>query len=169
MKLILINGPVGVGKSTVSMYLHRDIPNSVLIDVDELRRSIPNYKEQRKESLLLAYEKTKDALMEHLKKGETVIIDKAIGSSETLDSFIQVGKECGAGVREIILFASKEVVQRRADERGYKPGGLLTRERVGELWDESDRLRRNRQSLVVIDTNSLSIEETYEKVKHVVS
>lgn len=169
MKLILINGPAGVGKSTISTHLHADIPNSILIDVDELRRSIPNYKEQRKESLLLSYERTKEAIENHLKKGKTVIIDKGISFSDTLDSFVEIGAECGADVREIFLFASKEGVQRRADERGYKPGSLLTRERVGELWDELDALQQKRRSAIVIDTTSLSIEDTYEKVRKAIS
>lgn len=169
MKLIILNGPSGVGKSTISSRLQTDIADAVLIDVDELRRSIPNYKEQRRESLLLAYEKTRDAIVSILREGKTVIIDKAISFTDTLDSFVTTGKEYGADVREVILFAPREVVQGRADERGYKPGSLLTRERVGELWDQLNGLREERSQAIVIDTQGLSIEETYEKVKEAVS
>lgn len=169
MKLILLNGPAGVGKSTISKYLHGDVQGSVVVDVDELRRSIPDYKERRSESLLMAYEMTKDAIRSNLNKGETVIIDKAIASSDTLDSFVKIGNECGADVREIILFAPRDTVQARADERGYIPGSLLTRERVGELWDQMDNVRKERQQAIVINTESLSVEETYEKVTEAIS
>lgn len=169
MKLIILNGPAGVGKSTISLCLHREIPNSVLIDIDELRRTILDYKERRKESLLMAYEKTKDSIAEYLTQGKTVIIDKAISSPDTLDAFIATARERGAEVCEVVLFAPKEVVQSRADERGYKPGSLLTRERVGELWEQLDALRSVRPQATVIDTETLSIEETHKKVKEVIS
>lgn len=169
MKLIILNGPPGVGKSTISARLHADTADSVLIDVDELRRSIPNYKEQRRESLLLSYEKTKEAIAHNLKEGKTVIIDKGISFPDTLDSFVATGKEQGADIVEIILFAPKNVVQGRADERGYRPGSLLTRERVGELWDQLNELRESRPQAIVIDTEGMSVEETYERVKALAS
>ncbi|HVW82354.1 MAG TPA: AAA family ATPase [Candidatus Paceibacterota bacterium] len=168
MKLILINGPAGIGKSAVSARLHAELPQSILIDVDELRRSIPEYRERRKESLLLSYEKAREAAAEHLQKGETVIVDKGISFSETLDSFIEIGRRLGAEVCEILLFAAKETLQKRADARGYKPGSLLTRERVGELWDQFDRLRQERPTAVFIDTTNLTAEETYEHVKRAI-
>lgn len=169
MKLIILNGPAGVGKSTLSERLHADISNSVLIHVDDLRRTIPNYRENCEESLMKSYEITRKAIKDHLENGETVIIDKAVASSDTLDSFIETGKQRGADVYEIFLAAAKDVVWTRADERGYKPGSLLTRERVGELWDKLDDVRQKRPSAIVIDTNALSLDETYQKVKEVIS
>ena len=169
MKLILLNGPAGVGKSTISARLHTEMPNSILIDVDELRRSIPNYKEQRKESLLLAYQQTAEAIDTYLKKGKHVIIDKAISYSDTLDSFIEIAKKYGAEVYEIFLYADKKTVQKRADERGYIPGSLLTRERVGELWDMADALRNERPNAIVIDRTEFPPEETVKKILSFIS
>ncbi len=166
-KLIILNGPPGVGKSTIAARLHIEIPNSIIVDVDELRRSIPNYKEHRKDSLLLSYEKAKEVIDEYLAKGQTVIVDKAISYSDTLDSFITVGKKYHAEIYKILLFANKDTVQRRADIRGYKPGSLLTRERVGEMWEQVNTFKEESDSIVV-DTSSLNLEEVYTKVKEVV-
>jgi predicted kinase len=165
MRLIILNGPSGVGKSTISARLQLDIPNSVVIDVDELRRSIPDYKERRQESLLLAYEKTVEAIGNHLKEGRSVIIDKAISQSDTLDSLIEAGKKYDAEVYEFLLFADKDTVQARADERGYKPGSLLTREKVGELWEKADALRKERPDVIIIDTKDKRVEEVLNEIK----
>ncbi|MDO8624225.1 MAG: zeta toxin family protein [bacterium] len=169
MKLIILNGPSGIGKSTIATRLHEKMSNSALIDVDELRRSIPNYREQRAESLKLAYQKTGEAIESHFKNGQDVIIDKVISESSILDSFIEIGKKFDANAYEILLFADKEASQKRADERGYKPGSLLTRERVGEMWEMADALCKQRPNAIVIDTAHMSIEDVFERVKSVVA
>ncbi len=165
MKLIILNGPSGVGKSTISTLLHADMPNSVLIDVDEIRRSIPDYKENQEESLSLAYEKAAGAIDGAFRNGQSVIIDKAISYSDTLELFIAVAKKYNAEVYEFLLFADKATTQARADERGYRPGSLLTPEKVGKLWEKADALRKERLDAVVIDTKDKNIQETLNEIK----
>lgn len=169
MKLIILNGPSGVGKSTVAARLCSQIPASVLIDIDELRRTIPDYREKREESLRLAHELAVNTIGNSLGGGHSVIVDKAISDSGTLDSFIELGKKHGAEVYEFILFTDKETLQRRADARGYRPGSLLTRERVGEMWEEANSLREQRPNAIVIDTTFLSIDETFSNIETIVS
>jgi len=150
------------------MRLHQEMPSSVLIDVDELRRTIPNYREQRKESLRRSYELTAEAIAEGLKNGHDVIIDKAISYADTLDTFIEIGKQYGAEVHELLLFADKGVVEKRAEDRGFKEGGLLTPEKVSELWEKSHALHDQRPDAVVVDTTHMTPEEAYVAVKKVV-
>ncbi len=169
MKLIILNGPPGVGKSTISKLLHADMPNSVLLDIDEIRRSVPDYKERRAESLQISYQKAAETVGHHLKLGQDVIIDKAISQSETVDSLIEAGRAHGADVYEFLLFADKYTVQKRADERGYRPGSLLTRERVGEMWEKADALKKERLGSVLIDTSNMSVEELVGKIKTAIS
>ena len=166
VKLIILNGPSGVGKSTIAARLHQEMPSSVLIDIDALRREVmPNFREHREESLKLAYEHAGSTIGEYLKGGHDVIVDKAILDTHVVASFVAVGRKNGAEIHEFILFANKETVQKRADDRGYKPGGLLTHERVGELWEQANALRLQRPQAVVIDTSHLTLDEVFEDVR----
>jgi adenylate kinase family enzyme len=45
MKLIILNGPPGIGKSTVAQKLQKELPLSFLLEIDALRRCISNYRE----------------------------------------------------------------------------------------------------------------------------
>lgn len=165
MKLVILNGPTGVGKSTLAVRLHDQMSSSVLLKIDELRRTIPNYRENRRESLELAYQMATSAMERHFEDGQDVIIDKTIADAEVLDRFTDIAKKHGAEIYEFLLFAEQDVLQKRADDRGYIPGGLLTPERVGEHWERANELRSLRTSAVVIDTTNLTPDEVFAMVR----
>ncbi len=169
MKLIILNGPPGVGKSTIAKKLHDEIPMSLLIEGDEWRRQISHWKDHREASHDLVYAIKIAAADAALKFGSDVIIDKAIfGSDSTLDSLLASAKEKNAAAYEFILNANKETVVARADLRGYKPGSTFTRERALELWQKGQDLIARRPHAIVIDTSDLSMDETYQKIKEIV-
>lgn len=168
MKLIIINGPSGVGKSTVAVQLHKDIPLSLLIDIDAWRRNISGYREHREESLALAYQFTISVVDSYLKSGNSVIIDKAIlGNNSMLDALVTLGKQHNAEIYEFVLFADKEKVLARADERGFRAESLLTREKVEELWEKASKLMDERPDAVSIETNNIHQDDVYRTVKKI--
>lgn len=165
MKLILINGPSGVGKSTVAERLHREIPLSLLVEVDAWRRFISAYKEHKAESLDLAYRYTTAAIDAYLKAGNSVIVDKVIlDAPEILDAITAIGKTYGAEIHEFVLTAKKEKVVERAAQRGYSADSLLTPQKVEELWEKAEKFRLERPAAIVIDTTDLSPEAVYSSI-----
>lgn len=169
MKLIILNGACGAGKSTLAARLHTDVPMSLLVVVDEWRKLISEWREHRKESQVLGYKIAWASVDAYLADGHDVIVDKSIlNDYETLKQLVRIGEAHGADVFEFIITASKEVVMERATERGFNPNGLLTLEGVEHLWELSQGLVKERPNAIVIDTSSLSPDEVYEKVKDVV-
>lgn len=169
MKLIIINGTAGVGKSTLAEKLHELLPLSFLVNVDAQRRFISQYRENAKESNDLAFEVLLAITEACLKSKRDVIVDKMIWNiNSTLDTLSGLGEKYSAEVHEIILEASKETVVRRVDGRGYKPGGLLTPEKVDRFWEETQKLKHERPNALVIDTDNLTAEQVLERVKSLV-
>lgn len=164
MNLIILNGPAGVGKSTLAFQIQSYIPEAEVISIDNLRRTIPNYRNNRQESLRLSYTYAEDSIKKYLNEGRTVIIDKCITQSEILDRFIDIADNYGAKTLEFILFAEKGIVKQRSKDRGFTPGSMLTPEKVEELWEKTNSLRTQRPNAIIIDTAHLSPEAIFNIV-----
>ena len=164
MNLIILNGPAGVGKSTIASKIQSYMPEIEVISIDNLRRTMPNYRNNRQESLRLSYAYAEDYMKKYFNSGKTVIIDKCITQSEILDRFIDIADKYGAKALEFILFAEKEIVKQRSKYRGFTPGSLLTPEKVEELWEKTNSLKTQRPKAIVIDTANLSPEAVFNIV-----
>ena len=143
------------------------MPLSFLLDIDAQRRYINGYREHKEESHALSYIVSKGIIDAYLKEGHNVVLDKVMVKDEALGQIqpiIDLGEHHGAEVFEFILTCSKEELQRRADARGYRKGGLLTPDMIGPFWEQTQKLIRQRPDATIINTDKLSAEATFKKV-----
>jgi adenylate kinase family enzyme len=164
MKLILINGPTGIGKSTVAQKLHESHPLSFLVDIDALRRYISGYRDQKEESKNLSLLVSEAIIDTYLKSNHDVIVDKVFTNVKTVDRLIELGKKYNAEIHEFILNASKELVIERAEKRGYRENGLLTPEKVVQFWEGIQEYIKVRPDATVINIETLTQEEVYKHI-----
>ncbi|MFA5986033.1 MAG: AAA family ATPase [Parcubacteria group bacterium] len=164
MKLITINGPCGIGKSTLSEKIHANMPLSFLLDIDAQRRFISQYREKKEESGKIMMTISKAIIKSCLEDDRDIIIDKIMLDNDVLDFYYEIAKIYGADVYEIILWAPKEVVMKRANERGWREGGLLTPEKCEIFWDKIDVLKNTRPQAHIINIDKMSEDETYLEV-----
>lgn len=169
MKIIIINGPCGVGKSSIAEKLHKNKPHSFLLDIDSLRRLFSRYQEERDESRTSSLKLSESIVNTCLDMGYDVIIDKMQYDTKVLDAYYGIAKQKGSEVREIILWASKSVVMERANIRGWKDSGSLTPEKCEAFWDQIDAMKDTRPNAVIIDTSDISLEESYIQVERSVA
>lgn len=164
MKLIIINGSTGIGKSTVAQKIHESLPLSFLVDIDAVRRYVSGYREHREESRQMSLGVSEAMVEALLKAGNDIVVDKFFANVESVDRFIDLGRKYNADVYEFILNASKEFVIKRAEDRGYREGGLLTPEKVVKFWEDTQEYIPKRQSAIVVNVESLSQEEVYQNI-----
>ena len=95
--LIIIDGPMGSGKTSVANLLrrrmHKDLGFTALISLDRLKRIVSEYKMDSKTHLKIASEIGIVMVREYLKKGINVIVEKAFTRAEFVDSFIKPFKK----------------------------------------------------------------------------
>lgn len=165
MSLIIINGPCGVGKSTIAQKLHESMPLSYLLDVDAVSRNISGYRKYKEERWELTQAVVVATLEAVLSTGRDCIVEKMIYAPETLDRYRKIAKRYGANVKEFILWATKSAVMKRAHERGWRDESLLTPEKCELFWEKINDLKNTRKKAIVIDTSRLKPDGVLERVQ----
>lgn len=138
---------------------------SLLLPIDDLRRLYSGFREAREESMMLANETGRAMARIALEHGKDVILEGLKTRDELLDPWVHLAREYNAETFEFMLWASKETALRRADERGYRPGGLLTREKVARFWDDLDALRTHRPDIIELNAEHHTAEEEADIIK----
>lgn len=164
MKLIIVNGPCGIGKSTLSAKLHASMSLSFLLDIDAQRRFISHYREQKEESSKMMMTISKAIIISCLEDNRDVIIDKILFDSDVLESYYEIAKTYGADIDEIILWAPKEIIMKRAKERGWREGGLLTPKKCELFWDKINKLKESRPQAHIINVENMTEDEVCGQV-----
>ena len=158
-KVIIINGPSGVGKSTISHILSRSIRKGVHIDVDILRHLVTNYSLTR-EQINLAYRNAASLTDNFLAAGYTVIIDGVFPAGEDLATFRDALKTANTAIYVYTLSGRLQVIQQR---EAMKTGSKRRRQQVKKLHNsmhaDADKLG------IIVDTTNLGIMETVAHIK----
>lgn len=168
MKLIIINGPCGIGKSITAKNLHESMPLSYLVDVDAISRNISHYRDYREERWEIRETVAFAIVGSVLSLGRDVIVEKMMFREDVLDLYHKICDRHDAEIHEVILWASKEFVMKRAKKRGWRKGGLLTPEKCEQFWFKIDELKTKRPNAKIIDITNMNEEEVLKKIKSVV-
>lgn len=156
--IVIINGPSGVGKSTISHILSRSIRKGVHIDVDILRHLVARHTLAHEE-VHLAYRNTAALADNFLAAGYTVIVDGVFPKGEDLNIFCRALKR-GVAVYVYTLSGKLPVIQQR---EAMKTGSDSFRRRVEKLHKAMLAERENLG--LIIDTTDMGIMETVAKIK----
>jgi predicted kinase len=116
-RLIVLNGPPAIGKSTIARRYVDDHPLALDLDIDSIRRLLGRWQDDPTRAGLLAREMTLTMARVHLAQGHDVVLPQYLGRTEFLEQAEQVAIEAGAQFHEFVLMDSRDEVVRRFNER----------------------------------------------------
>lgn len=168
-KLIVINGPAGIGKSTIGNIIHEELKPSYLLDGDDIRRYLNDYHEFPREGRTLRNKLLISMLDVLLADNLTVILVMLHTDDVMLDKYVKIANKHGAEINEVFLWVNnKETLLNRFSKRDLgptrHPNSVLTSERVSSYWDSMKHFTLSRNENSTIDTEGLSPNEVAKLV-----
>lgn len=173
--LILLNGPPGIGKSTLSALYTDRHPGTLNLDIDSLHRLVGGWQdpENRTHDVLrpvaLAMAST------HLGGGRDVIVPQYLSRVDEIEAFEQVARDHGADLHEIVLLDEKAASIDRFDRRQDDSAWGAHNRRLVESWggpvmlaglyDQLVRILPQRPATTVVRSSPEAIEDTYALVE----
>ncbi len=178
--LIVLNGPLAIGKSTLAKKIAANNPMTYRLDIDELRINFGSWRDYRKESGNLSWSLGMQVASTALSAGHDVVCPQIIKLDSQIQLLESTTKQTGASLCEIMLTTGKDDAIARYIERGkangwpmgYNPKGLIGRsggiKHVEDMYDDMQTLASTRVNFHTIKSVTNDVAGTYEKIMEIV-
>jgi predicted kinase len=173
-RLILLNGPPGIGKSTIAQRFVDDHPLALDLDLDVVRSLLGWSPQQRDEAGSLSRELGLEMARRHLQGGYDVVVPQLVARLPFIEALEHLAGDVGADFHEVVLMDAKAgaierfLARSRARAERDEPdeaGDTVEREggvaRLETFYDLLTGVLASRPHAVVITTEDGRIDTTY--------
>ena len=163
--IIWLNGPFGVGKTTLANRLHQEIPDSILYDPENLgdffQENLPKAVCPEDFQDYLIWRQTTVQIIRDLatKTGKVIIVPMTVFKKEYYQEIIEQGLREDMYVQHYILVAEKETVLDRLDKRTQENNNWALKHLDNCLQAFEDQIPGQK-----IDTDGLTVDKIAEIV-----
>lgn len=158
--LLLLNGPPGVGKSTLAARYVSDHPLALNLDIDVLRSQLGHWRSHPARAGVLARSLALAAARAHLSAGYDVVVPQFLGRADFILELESLAAAVGCEFVEVVLLDSKENVLRRFSDRNDASKAASAVE-LSTMHDRLAALSATRPSVRVVPVVDGEIEESY--------
>jgi predicted kinase len=157
-KLVLLNGPPAVGKSTLARRYADEHPLTLVLEIDTVRALLGAWLEEWRRSGTVAREIALAMARTHLEAGHDVIVPQLLVRRPFVDTLQATAESVGASFHEFALLDPREVVlarleQRHEPEAAFSARALMEKQgnAAGDAYDDFVAALAERPDAIVID------------------
>jgi predicted kinase len=156
-KLVLLNGPPAVGKSTIARRYADEHPLTLVLEIDVVRSLLGAWLDEWQRSGHVAREIALAMARTHLEAGHDVIVPQLLTRRPFVELLQATAKRACATFYEIVLLDERDVVLARLEQRSEPDGAFSSRALMekqgnapGDAYDEFVAAVAARPDAVVI-------------------
>lgn len=164
--LIHLNGPTGVGKSTIAARYAAEHPKTLNLDADEIVRLVGGWQDDFFGTVTLVRPLAIAMAATHLASGHDVVMPQLVARRSERDRFAETAHAAGADYREFVLLAPADVAVQRFQRRDHHiDGAVEALGGAGMIHRIRDQFTHylTRES-VVIETGDADADQTYREL-----
>ncbi len=138
--MILIDGPMGSGKTTIGRLLHKELPRTAILSTDAIKFFISDFERGEWDNAIAAAV-LMQMCKEYVRQGINILLPQGFWKKEYMDPYMSFAKEHNLEVFVYQLEASREVLLERIAARPVPAGrNPVPQERIMknlETWENN--------------------------------
>ena len=170
-RLVHLNGPSRVGKSTLARRYGDDHPGTLCLDVDVLVGQVDGWREDFSAAFLAATARGLALVKSHLRDGQDVVVPQLVTIFDQGNPFEAAAAEVGARFVEVALLVDIDEHTRRlrgnklaSDVEAGIQSSLETSDLMEKIRGHLAEYLHGRPDTIQLDTTGLTIDQTYVRL-----
>jgi predicted kinase len=172
-QLVHLNGPPGIGKSTLSALYAERHPGTLNLDVDAVHRLVGGWTDEDNGTWQVVAPLIRAMARTQLDGGRDVVVPQYHVLPEEISALEDLARERGAAFREVVLLDDRDSAIERFDRRARDDGDPYIQHmrrhvarrggaaRLGAMHDALLDLLRLLPDATVVPSRAGAVEETY--------